>query len=102
VEAAFRIRSIVGFPVPVIMLTAVHGLEVVAEFQRTMQQHLSRNPELATAIARSRVEEPKVLQKPTTTAVLNVTIAETLGLSAATEDAPRPEAVPEGGEERVP
>jgi two-component system, sensor histidine kinase len=102
VEAAFRIRSIVGFPVPVIMLTAVHGLEVVAEFQRTMQQHLSRNPELASAIARSRVEEPKVLQKPTTTAVLNVTIAETLGLSAATEDAPRQEAVPEGGEERVP
>jgi signal transduction histidine kinase/CheY-like chemotaxis protein len=102
VEAAFRIRSIVGFPVPVIMLTAVHGLEVVAEFQRTMQQHLSRNPDLASAIARSRVEEPKVLQKPTTTAVLNATIAETLGLSTTTEDAPRPEAVPEGGEERVP
>jgi signal transduction histidine kinase/CheY-like chemotaxis protein len=102
VEAAFRIRSIVGFPVPVIMLTAVHGLEVITEFQRTMQQHLSRNPDLASAIARSRVEEPKVLQKPTTTAVLNATIAETLGLTVATDDAPRPEAVPEGGEERVP
>ncbi len=102
VEAAFRIRSIVGFPVPVIMLTAVHGLEVVAEFQRTMQQHLSRNPDLAPAIARSRVEEPKVLQKPTTTGVLNATIAETLGLNAAPPAATRPETIPEGGEERVP
>jgi hypothetical protein len=52
-------------------------------------------------IARSRVEEPKVLQKPTTTAALNATIAQTLGLSNTPEGAPRPEAVPEGGEERV-
>lgn len=101
VEAVFRIRSIIGFPVPVIMLTAVQGLDVIADFQRTMQQHLARSPDLAAAIARSRVEEPKVLQKPTTTAVLNATIAYTLGLSKTTEDALRPEAVPEGGEERV-
>lgn len=102
VEAAFRIREIVGFPVPVIMLTAVHGLEVLAEFQRTMQQRMARNPEMAPAIARSRVEEPIVLQKPTTAAVLNATIAEALGLSAIQpEGRPGPEAVLEGDEDRV-
>jgi signal transduction histidine kinase/CheY-like chemotaxis protein len=101
VEAVFRIREIVGFPVPVIMLTAVHGLEVLAEFQRTMQQRMARNPERAPAIARSRVEEPIVLQKPTTAAVLNATIAEALGLTAAAEGQPGPEAVLEGNEDRV-
>ncbi|MEW5882452.1 MAG: hybrid sensor histidine kinase/response regulator [Pseudomonadota bacterium] len=102
VEAAFRIREIVGFPVPVIMLTAVHGLEVLAEFQRTMQQRMAKNPEMAPAIARSRVEEPIVLQKPTTAAVLNATIAEALGLSAIQpEGRPGPEAVLEGDEDRV-
>lgn len=102
VEAAFRIREIVGFPVPVIMLTAVHGLDVLAEFQRTMQQRMAKNPERAPAIARSRVEEPIVLQKPTTAAVLNATIAEALGLSAIQpEGRPGPEAVLEGDEDRV-
>lgn len=102
VEAAFRIREIVGFPVPVIMLTAVHGLDVLAEFQRTMQQRMAKNPEMAPAIARSRVEEPIVLQKPTTAAVLNATIAEALGLTAVPLQArPGPEAVLEGDEDRV-
>lgn len=102
VEAAFRIREIVGFPVPVIMLTAVHGLEVLAEFQRTMHSRMAKNPEMAPAIARSRVEEPIVLQKPTTAAVLNATIAESLGLTAAVATGhPGPEAVLEGDEDRV-
>jgi len=102
VEAVFRIREIVGFPVPVIMLTAVHGLEVLAEFQRTMQTRMAKNPEMAPAIARSRVEEPIVLQKPTTAAVLNATIAEALGLTAAVAAGhPGPEAVLEGDEDRV-
>ncbi|GAB4468976.1 MAG: ATP-binding protein [Burkholderiaceae bacterium] len=102
VEAAFRIREIVGFPVPVIMLTAVHGLEVLAEFQRTMQQRMAKNPEMAPAIARSRVEEPIVLQKPTTAAVLNATIAEALGLTVAVAAGPsNAEAVLEGDEDRV-
>jgi signal transduction histidine kinase/CheY-like chemotaxis protein len=101
VEAVFRIREIVGFPVPVIMLTAVHGLEVLAEFQRTMQIRMAKNPEMAPAIARSRVEEPIVLQKPTTAAVLNATIAEALGLSVAAAGQPSPETVLEGDEDRV-
>jgi CheY-like chemotaxis protein len=103
VEACFRIREIVGFPVPVIMLTAVHGLEVIAEFQRTMQQHLTKSPDLASAIARSRVEEPVVLQKPTTTAALNAAIADRLGLVTLPSEAVKSvEPAPEGGEERVP
>ncbi len=102
VEAVFRIREIVGFPVPVIMLTAVQGLEVVAEFQRTMRQRMAKNPEMAPAIARSRVEEPIVLQKPTTAAVLNATIAEALGLTAtAVAGQHGAEAVLEGDEDRV-
>ncbi len=102
VEAAFRIREIVGFPVPVIMLTAVHGLEVLAEFQRTMQSRMAKNPDMAPAIARSRVEEPIVLQKPTTAAVLNATIAEALGLTAVPAGGHSgPEAVLEGDEDRV-
>jgi hypothetical protein len=86
------------------MLTAVHGLEVLAEFQRIMQQRLARYPQMATAIARSRVEEPIVLQKPTTASVLNATIAEALGLQPG---AVRPSTrgghdhVMEGTEDRV-
>lgn len=88
VESAFRIRELVGFPVPVIMLTAVHGMEVIAEFQRVLQSRLSRDPEIAPTIARSRMEEPTVLQKPTTAAVLNGAIAEALGLAGAAEPPP--------------
>ncbi len=83
VEAAFRIRELVERPVPIIMLTAVHSLDVVREFQQIMQQRLTRHPQLAHAIARSRVEEPVVLQKPTTAAALNATIIEVLAQSAA-------------------
>jgi signal transduction histidine kinase/CheY-like chemotaxis protein len=80
VEAALRVREIVGFPLPVVMLTAVQGIEVVAEFQRTLQRYLQANPQLASIIARSRVEEPIVLQKPTNAIVLNNRIAGALGL----------------------
>jgi CheY-like chemotaxis protein len=82
VESVFRIRELVGFPVPVIMLTAVQGAEVVGDFQRAMHARMALNPALITAIARSRTEEPPVLQKPTTAAVLNGTLAEVLGLTA--------------------
>jgi signal transduction histidine kinase/CheY-like chemotaxis protein len=88
VESAFRIRELVGFPVPVIMLTAVHGIEVIAEFQRVLQSRLGRDPEIAPTIARSRLEEPTVLQKPTTAAVLNGAIAEALGLTGSAEPPP--------------
>ena len=71
VEAVFRIRELVGFPVPVIMLTAVQGAEVVGDFQRAMHARMALNPSMVSAIARSRTEEPPVLQKPTTAAVLN-------------------------------
>lgn len=81
VEATFRIRELLGYPIPVIMLTAVHGLEVLAEFQKMMHERLTRQPEMGTILTRSRVEEPVVLQKPTTAAVLNATIAEALNLS---------------------
>lgn len=80
VDAAFRIREIIGSPLPVIILTAVHGLEVVAEFNRAMRQMLAQNPALAPVIARSPGEEPIVLQKPTTAPLLNATIAEALAL----------------------
>jgi len=82
VEAVFRIRELMGTATPAIMLTAVHGLEVLAEFQRTLHDRLSKHPDLVGVVARSRVEEPVVLQKPTTAAVLNATIAEALGLTA--------------------
>ncbi len=80
VEAVFRVREIVGFPVPVVMLTAVQGIEVVADFQRALQRYLQAQPQLASIIARSRVEEPIVLQKPTNAIVLNNRIAGALGL----------------------
>ncbi len=104
VEAAFRIRELVSFPVPVVMLTAVQQLEVLSEFQRVMRERLSKNPDQAAAIARSRVEEPVVLQKPITTVVLNRTLADALGVPQP-EPGVRPtlpvELVTEGSEERV-
>jgi signal transduction histidine kinase/CheY-like chemotaxis protein len=90
VEAAFRIRELMGFPIPIVMLTAVQSSEVLAEFQRTMQQRLSANPAAAPAIARTRVEEPIVLQKPTTPAVLNSTMVEALGLATIPNVVPKP------------
>jgi two-component system, sensor histidine kinase len=81
VEAVFRIRELVGFPLPVVMLTAVQGADVIAEFQQAMQVRMALNPALVSAIARSRSEEPVVLQKPTTAAVLNTTLSEILGLT---------------------
>jgi signal transduction histidine kinase len=83
VEAVFRVREIVGYPIPVVMLTAVQGIEVLAEFQRTLQRYLQQSPHLASIIARSRVEEPIVLQKPTNAIVLNNRIAAALGLLAS-------------------
>jgi len=60
----------------------VQAAEVVADFQRAMQARIALNPALAPAIAKDRAEEPPVLQKPTTPAVLNATLAEALGLAA--------------------
>jgi len=80
VEAVFKIRELVGMPVPIIMLTAVQKGEVVHEFQRVMQEHLLADPN-STAVARSPTEEPIVLQKPTTAAVLNNSLGELLGLT---------------------
>jgi signal transduction histidine kinase/CheY-like chemotaxis protein len=81
VEAVVRIRELVGSPLPVVMLTAVQGAEVVADFQRAMHARIALNPALTAAISRSPTEEPPVLQKPTTPAVLNATLAEVLGLA---------------------
>jgi signal transduction histidine kinase/CheY-like chemotaxis protein len=81
VEAVFRVRELVGFPIPVVMLTAVPGIDVQAEFQRAMQERMTLNPSMVPAIARSRVEEPVVLQKPTTATVLNTALAELMGLT---------------------
>jgi len=103
VEASFRIRELVGRPVPVVMLTAVQGLDVLGEFQRVMQQRIARNPQLAEAIAASRVEEPIVLQKPTTAATLNKTLIDVLarGTKPASAFAPNTPPVMEGSEDRV-
>jgi translation initiation factor 2 beta subunit (eIF-2beta)/eIF-5 len=75
----------------------------LGEFQRQMRDRLSKNPDQAAAIARSRVEEPIVLQKPTTTVVLNRTIADALGIAQPDAGAPRipTEPVLEGSEERL-
>jgi signal transduction histidine kinase len=100
-EAVFRIREIVGFPVPVIMLTAVNPLDVMSEFQRQMRIRIENNPEAAPAIARSRVEEPIVLTKPANAAVLNATVVEALGLSALPGPAASSAEAAEGREERV-
>jgi signal transduction histidine kinase/CheY-like chemotaxis protein len=81
VESVFRIRELVGFPLPVVMLTAVQANDVSGEFQQAMQARMVVNPSLVSAIARSRSEQPLVLQKPTTAAVLNAALAEMLGLT---------------------
>src|SRR4030095_7992517 len=70
----------VGVPIPAIMLTAVQRSEVIAEFQRVMGEYLAAEPASA-AIARSPNEEPIVLQKPTTAAVLNNSLGELVGLA---------------------
>jgi CheY-like chemotaxis protein len=80
VDAVLRIREAVGSPVPVIMLTAVVSGEVIGEFQRAVQRLLQARPGLTGIIARSRVEEPVVLQKPTNAILLNNRIAQSLGL----------------------
>ncbi len=80
VEAVFKIRELVGVPVPVIMLTAVQRADVLLEFQRAMATHLAGDPG-SSSIARSPNEEPIVLQKPTTAAVLNNSLGELLGLT---------------------
>jgi signal transduction histidine kinase len=101
-EAVFRIRELVGVPVPVIMLTAVGTLDLLAEFQRQMQIRMRNNPEAASAIARSRVEEPIVLTKPADAAVLNARIVTALGISHTDPAAAvRSQNVPEGREERI-
>jgi hypothetical protein len=68
-----------------------------------MRDRLARHPEAMPALVRSRVEEPVVLQKPTTTMVLNKTIADALGIPLP--DAERrgalAEHAAEGTEERV-
>jgi hypothetical protein len=68
-----------------------------------MQQRLARNPQLAHAIAASRVEEPVVLQKPTTAATLNKTLIDVLarGIKPASAFALNPPTVMEGSEDRV-
>ncbi len=101
VDSTFRIRELMGRPIPVIMLTAVHGLEVQAEFQKIMHERLSKHPQLGAIIVRSRVEEPIVLQKPTTASVLNATIAEALGLTEIKVEASASLSDREGAEDRV-
>jgi signal transduction histidine kinase len=80
VEVVLRIREAVGEPVPMVMLTAAAMGEVIGEFQRAVKRTLEARPELAGVIARSRVEEPVVLQKPTNAIRLNNRIAKSLGL----------------------
>jgi two-component system, sensor histidine kinase len=102
-EAVFRIRELIGIPLPVIMLTAMNTLELLAEFQRQMALRMKQNPEAASAIARSRVEEPIVLTKPANAAVLNARIITALGIQPSGPGAPfgRAQNVPEGREERI-
>jgi len=101
-EAVFRIRELIGVPVPVIMLTAAGTLDVLAEFQRQMQLRMAHNPEAASAIARSRVEEPIVLTKPADAAVLNARILTALGIAPMDPAAlGRNQHVAEGREERI-
>jgi len=80
VEVALKIREAAGNPVPVVMLTAVTMGEVIGEFQRAVKRMLQARPELAGVVARTRVEEPLVLQKPTNAILLNNRIAQSLGL----------------------
>lgn len=80
VEAAFRIRELVGQAVPVIMLTAVQPMEVLLEFQRVLRDRLLANPDESSVISRSPFEEPLVLQKPATAVALNRAIADAVGV----------------------
>ena len=101
-EAVFRIREIIGVPIPVIMLTAVATLDVLAEFQHQMQVRMTQNPGAVSAIARSRVEEPIVLTKPADAATLNARILTALGIAPMDPAALNSMApVVEGREERV-
>ena len=101
-EAVFRIRELIGVPIPVIMLTAVGAMDVLAEFQQQMQQRMRQNPEAASAIASSRVEEPIVLTKPTEAAVLNARILTALGIAPMDPlTLSRHQKVTEGREERI-
>jgi CheY-like chemotaxis protein len=102
-EAVFRIREIIGIPVPVIMLTAVGTLDILAEFQHQMQVRIRQNPAAAEAIARNRVEEPIVLTKPTDAHVLNARIVTALGIPRLGPEALASalDHVQEGREERI-
>ena len=102
-EAVFRIREIIGVPVPVIMLTAVGTLDILAEFQHQMQMRIRNNPAAAEAIARNRVEEPIVLTKPTDARVLNARILTALGIARLAPEAlaRAMDDVAEGREERI-
>ena len=80
-EAVFRIRELVGSPVPVVMLTAVQAQEVVSEFKRLLQARTNADPATALSISGRRGEEPVVLQKPADASLLNSTIAQALGLT---------------------
>jgi signal transduction histidine kinase len=101
VEAAFRIRELVGQAVPVIMLTAVQAMEVLLEFQRVMRDRLETNPDESSVISRSQFEEPLVLQKPTNAVVLNKAIADALGVPMPQGEEAASTDVEEGREERV-
>ena len=101
VEAAFRIRELVGQAVPVIMLTAVQSMEVLLEFQRVMRDRLAASPDESSVISRSRFEEPLVLQKPTTAVVLNKAIADALGVPMSQEESATADDGEEGREGRV-
>jgi len=90
-DVVLAIRERVGSPVPVVMLTAVGAGEVIGDFQRAVKRVLQERPDLAGVVARSRVEEPVVLQKPTNAILLNNRIARSLGLlpaERATPEAP--------------
>jgi signal transduction histidine kinase/CheY-like chemotaxis protein len=80
IDVALKVREAVGRPIPLIMLTAVASGDVIGEFQRAVQRILQARPGLAGVIARSRVEEPVVLQKPSNAILLNNRIAQSLDL----------------------
>ncbi len=82
VEVVLKVREAVGAPIPAVMLTAVSSGEVIGEFQRAVQRMLQARPNLAGVIARSKLEEPVVLQKPTNAILLNNRIAGSLGMQA--------------------
>jgi len=92
VEVALKVRESVGWPVPVVMLTAAAMGEVIGDFQRAVKRTLQERPELSGVIARSRVEEPVVLQKPANAIRLNNRIAQSLGLPPQERRAAPPEA----------